>query len=99
MPVFIAAIWGAFVRMIPHIVGQILISLGIASITYVGMDMTINHFKADALAGLSMLPPEAIALIGYLKVGQCINMVFSSMLARMAYNGMKNGAMKKLGRK
>ena len=98
MPLVIAMIWGAFLRAIPGIVAQILISLGIASITYAGMDIAIDQFKGNALSALGGLPPEVLGMLAYMKVGQAINIIFSAMLARMTYNGMKSGAVKKLSR-
>ncbi len=96
---FLASLGGMLLRALPGFVMQVLVTLGITAVTYTGVDMAIDHFKADALAALAGLPPEALGMIAYMKVGQCINIVFSAMLARMAYNGMKSGAVKKLGRK
>lgn len=99
MPYLIGALVGAILRAIPYAVAQILISLGISAVTYVGVDMAIDHFKADALSYLHALPPEVLSLVAYMKVGQCLNIVFSAMVARMAYNGMKSGAVKQLSRR
>lgn len=96
MPVFIAAIGGMLLRAIPGFVAQVLLSLGLAAVTYKGFDVAIDRYKADLLASLYQLPPDVLSLVAYLKIGQCINIIFSAMLARMAYNGMKSGAVKKL---
>ena len=99
MPVFISAIWGAFVRMIPAILREILVKLGVAVVTYKGIDLTITQYKVDALASLTNMPPEAMGLIAFLKIGQCINIIFSAMLARAAFNGVQNGSIKKFVKK
>ena len=98
MPLFLAALGGMLLRAIPGFVVQVLVSLGLSLVTYAGMDIAIDQFKGNALSALGGLPPEVLGMLGYMKVGQAINIVFSAMLARMTYNGMKNGAMKKLGR-
>ena len=98
MPLIIAALWGAFLRIVPSLVGQVLVSLGIAAVTYTGFDIALDQFKTGALQSITVLPPEVSGMLAYMKVGQAINIVFSAMLARMAYNGMKNGAVKRLGR-
>lgn len=97
--VWIASLGGMLLRAIPGFVMQVLVTLGITALTYTGVDMAIDHFKADALAALGGLPPEVLGMVAYMKVGRAINIVFSAMLARMAYNGMKSGAIKRLGAK
>ena len=98
MPLFLAALGGMLLRALPGFVAQVLISLGLSVFTYVGIDIAIDQFKANALSAIGALPPEVIGMLGYMKVGQCINIIFSAMLARMAYQGMKSGAVKKLTR-
>lgn len=98
MPLFFATLGGMLLRALPGFVMQVLITLGITAVTYTGVDIAIDHFKASALSSFGGLPPEVLGMIAYMKVGQAINIVFSAMLARMTYNGMKSGAVKRLTR-
>lgn len=98
MPVIIATLWGAFMRIVPTLVGQVLISLGLTTMTYVGLDIALDQFKSGALSAINVLPPEVSGMLGYMKVGQAINIIFSALLARLVYSGLKNGVVKKLGR-
>lgn len=94
----LASLGGMLLKAMPGFVAQVLISLGLAAVTYTGVDFAIGQFKGEALSAIASLPPEVSSMLAYMKIGQCINIVFSAMLARMAYNGMKNGAVKRLER-
>ncbi len=87
---------GAFIAAAPTLVGQVLVSLGIAAVTYTGMNASIDWLKDSAVSALMGLPPEVVGMLSLMKVGSCISMVFSALLIRVALNGMTNGAMRRL---
>jgi Protein of unknown function (DUF2523) len=95
MPVLIATLLGGLLRLSGTIAGRVLIALGISVVTYTGLDVSLGWLKAQALASLTGLPAEALGLMAYLKVGVCINIVFSAILARVALNGMTSGTFKR----
>lgn len=94
MPVFIAALWGALLNIAGSLVGQVLISLGIAVVTYAGVDTTLNKLKSDAITALMGLPPDLVALLSYLKVGVAISIITSAVAVRLTLSGM-SGAIKR----
>lgn len=95
MPVFIAAIWGAFLRMVGSLVGRVLVALGISVVTYTGINASLDALKQQAIAAFSGLPPDLLGLLGVLKVGQCISIIMSATAARLLLNGLTGDAMKK----
>lgn len=94
MPVFIAALWGGFIRIAGSVVGQVLINLGIAVVTYQGVDTALEQLKTGALDAFSGLPPDLVALLSYMQVGVAISIVSSAVAVRLGIAGM-NGAVKR----
>lgn len=95
MPVFIAMIWGAFLRIVPTIAGQVLIALGISVVTYTGIDVTLTWLKAQAIANFTALPPQMLGMLAVMKVGESINILISAMVARMTITGFTSGSFKR----
>lgn len=77
------------------LVGRVLLSLGIAVITYGGVDVTLTWLKGQAVAAFSGLPAEMVALMAYMKIGSCISMIFSAIVVRQTLNGISSGSFKK----
>lgn len=98
MPAFIAALWGGAMTVAGSIAGQVLISLGIGVVTYMGVDATLTKLKADALAALTGLPADLVGLMGYMKVGVAISIVTSAVAVKLGLNGM-TGAVKRFRKK
>ena len=95
MPVFVALIWGAFLRVLPSITAQVLISLGISAVTYSGISLTLDFLKNEAIANAALLPADVIGMLATMKVGNAVSMVFSALVARMLVQGMVNGTFKR----
>lgn len=95
MPVFIAAIGGMLINLVGTLVGRVLIALGIAVVTYTGISFTLDALKGQAIASFSALPPQVFAMLGVLKVGQCISIVTSAVAARMVINGLSGDTVKR----
>lgn len=95
MPSFIAMIMGALLRVAGSLVGQVLLALGLTVVTYSGMDTALDWLKSQAVSSFHGLPAEVLGLLGLMKVGSSISIVFSAMLARMAVQGVVNGSFKK----
>ncbi|MDP4076911.1 DUF2523 domain-containing protein [Acidovorax sp. A1169] len=98
MPIFIAALMGAFLRMMASFVGRVLLNLGVAVITYKGMETGLEQLKQQALSAFGGLPPDLMALLTYMKVGVAISIITSALLARVFINGM-NGVAKRFVKK
>lgn len=95
MPVFIAAIGGMLINLVGTLVGRVMIALGISVITYTGMSTSLEWLKTNALQAVSGLPSQVIQILGILRVGQCISIVFSAILARMIIQGLQGDTIKK----
>ena len=98
MPAFVAAIGGMLLNMMASFVGQVLISLAISVVTYVGVDTALDRLKGDALTAIGGLPAQLIALLSYMQVGVAISIITSAVAARLALQGM-NGTVKRFRKK
>lgn len=92
MPWIIAAIWTAFKAMIPTLAGQVLIALGVAVVTTTGLNVGLSVYKDQMLSSLHGLPLATLQLLGLMKVGVCISMLFGALTARMARKGLQAAA-------
>lgn len=99
MPAIIAWLLRGLYWLMGSYAGQVLVSLGIGVVTYTGIDVSINWLKSQALGAMSGLGADVLALLGYMQVGKCINIVFSAILARLAAQGLKDGVMKAFRKK
>ena len=98
LPAFIAAAGGMLLNVAGSVAGQVLISLGISVVTYMGVDTALEKLKSDALTSLMSLPPDLVGLLSYMKVGVAISIVTSAVAARLGLQGM-NGAIKRFRKK
>jgi hypothetical protein len=95
MPALLAVIMGALLQIVGSLVGRVLVALGLSVVTYTGMSVSINWLKSQAVSAALGLPPEVIGMLSVLKVGTCISIVFSAMLARMVVTGLSGDTVKK----
>lgn len=95
MPAFVAALLGGLINIAGTLAGQVLIGLGISVVTYTGVDTSLGWLKTQALANITSLPPGLPALLSFMKVGVCISILSSAMVARMTLNGFTGGTFKR----
>jgi hypothetical protein len=95
LPVVLASVGGMLLSITGSLVGRVLLSLGIAVITYGGVDVTLTWLKGQAVSAFSGLPAEMVALMAYMKIGSCISMIFSAIVVRQTLNGISSGSFKK----
>lgn len=95
MPVFIAAIGGMLINLVGTLAGRVLVALGISVVTYTGMSASIDALKAQAVGAFGGLPVEVMGMLSTMRVGQCISIVTSAILARMVVNGLGGDTFKK----
>ena len=79
MPAILAALLGGLINIVGTMAGRVLVALGIGVVTYSGISATLNWLKTEAIQSVSGLPAEVIGFIAYMKVGVCINIIFSAM--------------------
>ena len=95
MPTFIAALGGLLINLVGTLAGRALIALGISVVTYSGVNVTMNALKAQAISSFSALPAEVFGILGIMKVGQCISIITSAIVARLVLNGLTGDTFKK----
>jgi len=60
-----------------------------------GINTTMTWVKSQAVSAILGLGPEVVGMLTMLKVGQCINIVFSAMLAKAVINGVQGDTFKR----
>lgn len=95
MPVFIASIVGALIQITGSLVGRVLLALGLSVVTYTGVSTSLDNLKATALQHASSLPPDLLAILSYLKVGESISVMVGAVVARQIINGVQNDSVKR----
>ena len=96
MPIFIAALWGALIQAAGTLVGKVLLSLGIGYVSYTGITALTGWAQTQFLTGISGLPASAVGMAHTLKVGVCVSMLLSAVVARLTLSGLTSGSIKKM---
>jgi len=92
---FAGAIGGVLIAITGNIVGRVLASLGLSVVTYVGISRAMTWLRDQIVSSLSALPPDVVQLLGLMKVGTCLTILFSCMFASMLLTGMSSDTFKK----
>jgi len=95
MGIFLSALIGALVAACGSLVGKVLVSLGIGYATYQGTDLMIGWVRDLAISNMSSLPVNAVRVMSAAKVGTCISILTSALVARLTVNGLTSGTLKK----
>jgi hypothetical protein len=95
MPWLVAALLSGLVQIVGTLVGRVAVALGMGLVTYTGFSSTLGWLKSSAVSAIVALPPEVVGMLSVLKVGTCISIVFSSLLARMVVSGLQGDTVKK----
>jgi len=91
MPALVAALLTGLIQIASTLAGRVLVALGFMSITYTGLDSTLDWLKAQAVQAFQGLPAETLGMIGVLKVGSMISIIASALLARLLLDGLAPG--------
>ena len=92
---FGAWLLGGLVSMVPTLMGQALIALGIGTVTYTGVSATLGWLKTFAMSYFQMMPGSVLGLLALMKVGMCISMVASAIAIRLGLNGLTSDTVKR----
>lgn len=95
MPVFIAAIGGMLINLVGSIVGRVLVALGMAVVTYTGVNASLDALKVQAITSFQALPPEVFGMLSIMKVGVAISIVTSAIAARLLLDGLTSDTFKR----
>ena len=95
MPWLAGLIAGAFYQIVGSLIAKALTSLAIGVVTYTGVRVTLDWLKDGAASALLALPPDVISMLSLMRVGTCVNMVFSAIVMRLAFTGMSSDTVKR----
>ena len=95
LPVIAAAAIGGLISVTGTIVGRVLVALGVGVVTYTGVQAGIDSLLANLDSAIAGLPADILGLLGFMRVGQAMNIIISAMSARMLLNGLQGDTIKK----
>ena len=97
MPVIIAALIGGLIQAASSMVGRVLVGLGMGVVTYMGVSGLFNQLKTAAFSYMDQAyaVPQVGQWMAILKVGTCMNILFSALLVRLTLQGLSSGAVKR----
>ena len=85
----IAWLWrgiaATFMGITGSIVARVLLSLGLAMVSYKGMDIVIDGLKTRVISAANGLPADIFNLFLLAGGGYCLNMLFGAITFRLAY--------------
>lgn len=96
MPAFIAALLGGLINIAATLAGRVLVALGYSVVMYTGIDTTLTWLKDQAVSSMQGMPADVVGLLAFFKVGTCISIIFSAVMARLLLDSMTGGVIKRL---
>jgi len=102
MPLFLAALLGGLYSALGSMVGKVLVSLGIGYVTYFGVNVALDFFKAEVFEKINAagsVVPGLLYFAGVFQVGTCFNILFSAWTARLVIQGVTGGTFKRMVQK
>lgn len=99
MPLFLQGLIGMLANAAGSLAGNALVSLGMGFIVFNGVDASLNWVAQQVASRMSGLPALTLDALATLKLGSCVSIILSALAARLTFDGMKNGVMKRFGPK
>lgn len=95
MPSLLSTLLGGLITIAGSMAGRIAVALGFSLITYTGVSASLGWLKTQSIAAAMGLGPEIVGMLATMKVGQCINIVFSATVARLLLDGLNGDTVKR----
>ena len=95
LPVIAAAAIGGLISVTGTLVGRVLVALGVGVVTYTGVQAGIDSLLANLDSAIAGVPADILGLLGFMRVGEALNIIISAMSARMLLNGLQGDTIKK----
>lgn len=95
LPVIAAAAIGGLISVTGTLVGRVLVALGVGVVTYTGVQAGIDSLLSNLDSAIAGVPADILGLLGFMRVGQALNIIISAMSARMLLNGLTGDTIKK----
>lgn len=99
MPLFLQGLIGMLANAAGSLAGNALVSLGMGFIVFSGVDASLSWVSVQVASRMSGLPALTLDALATLKLGSCVSIILSALAARLTFDGMKNGVMKRFGPK
>ncbi|MDL5037524.1 DUF2523 domain-containing protein [Comamonas sp. Y6] len=96
MPAFLGSLGGLLLSLVAGFVGRTLAALGLSLVTYYGVSQALDFLKGLIMQALSGFPVEVVQLLGLMRIGTALTIIFSAMFASMLLNGLNSDSFKKL---
>lgn len=96
---FITALFAGLVSLLPQLVWKVLGAVGIGLVTYQGAKAALDVLKASVVSQIGGMSADVLNLIALLQVDKAITVLFSAIVVRWTFAGMKaaTGAITKVG--
>jgi hypothetical protein len=95
MPAIIALLLRGLLWVSGSIAGQVLLRLGIGVVTFTGANASLAWLKSQAVSALQGMGGEYVALLSHMKVGVCISIITSAIVARAVMQGITSDTVKR----
>jgi hypothetical protein len=99
MPVFVIWLIEGLIAVAGTLVGKVLLSMGFAMVVFSGIDLLFTQLQGMVITNLNALPAAVLPMLGLLKIGTCVNMLFTAYATRLTLAGITGGALSKMVRK
>lgn len=95
VPIIVGTIIGGLLQGVGHIVGRVLVSLGIGIVSYTGVMTSLTFVKDHFVTSVGGLPPLALQIAGTLKIGVIVSILLSALAARLTFSGLSGDTLKR----
>lgn len=69
--------------MVTPLVGRILLALGMAVVTFTGMDLVVNQVISSAQGAYGSMPATMLQLAGLAGIGQALSIITGAILTKV----------------
>lgn len=94
-PPLAGLLMGALAYISPFIIRAVLVGLGVASVSYIGIDAGLSALQAEVANQFGGLSSDVVAIVGLTKIDQAATVVMSAIAYRISFN-VTAGAVTKL---
>lgn len=96
MPTIIQMFWGAFAGVLSSLVGRVCLALGIALVTYQGVDILLDNLISATTVNLGYASQVLGGVIGMMRLSESINVVVSATVAKYTMQGLTSGSITRM---
>lgn len=85
---------GGLLSIVGSLVGRVIAGAGMGVVAYAGISTSISFLKTQVVSGFMSLPSGVIGVLGLLRVGQIVSMLFSALVVRLTLKGLQSDTVK-----